>query len=531
MESSGIEKKSPLLERAEAIELPKEEMKVLGFSDKDIAEIEGKIMNISLKAFPLDGGIIGNFQKTIEKIKEGIALKKEIMENNGSALDMCVIRETKNNGKEEIRLSIDGCATYLLIKYNIVTSKDDQKTFFYNGKFYSNKIEQLIKEDIKKVLKNENNEYDVFRTNHIKEIMLQIQSETFIDAENFQPPISCIPTKNGIYDFENDTLTPSNPNYFFTSIIGAEYNPSAKCDNFLKFLNEVVNEEDIPNVQEIFGYCLYRKYPIQKAFMLIGSGANGKSVLLNVLKAFLGQDSCVNIPLQDLETNRFASSRLRGKLANIFADLSDKSLYQTGHFKLLTGGDPIGAEQKFREGFDFLNYAKLIYSCNKLPETYDQSIAFFRRWLIINFPNVFTPDKADTKLLEKLTTENELSGILNWALEGLKRLLSSQKFFNDIPAEEMARRYLRLSDSLEAFIQDMIEINCMEWMEKGNFYRTYVEYCKKYNMPIKTKDKVSKDLPKRIAVIDERKKIGDKFERGWKGIKLKENEDILGGFI
>ena len=143
-------------------------------------------------------------------------------------------------------------------------------------------------------------------------------------------------------------------------------------------------------LQEIIGYCLYKGYPIQKAIMLVGSGSNGKSVFIQLLQHFLGVYHCASNSLQKLAVNRFSLSSLHGKLANLFADLSSSSLSDTSIFKMLTGGDLIQAEKKFKDEFSFTNYAKLIFSANAIPKSPDDSDAFFRRWIIIVFPFKFT---------------------------------------------------------------------------------------------------------------------------------------------
>src|SRR3990170_3577435 len=117
-------------------------------------------------------------------------------------------------------------------------------------------------------------------------------------------------------------------------------------------------------MQEWVGYCLWRNYEAQKAMLLIGEGHNGKSTAINLIKALLGIKNISCRSLQELELNRFAKADLYSELANLYPDLSDQALKSTGTFKMLTGGDPITAEYKFRNGFSYINYAKLTFSCN-----------------------------------------------------------------------------------------------------------------------------------------------------------------------
>ena len=109
-------------------------------------------------------------------------------------------------------------------------------------------------------------------------------------------------------------------------------------------------------------------------------------------------------------------------MANTFADLKSDKLTNTGPFKMLVSGDFIRAQNKFCNPFEFQNYAKLIFSANEIPQSEDKSYAYFRRWIILFFENVFEGDNNDTKLIEKLTTDEELSGLLNLSLIALRQL-------------------------------------------------------------------------------------------------------------
>jgi len=186
----------------------------------------------------------------------------------------------------------------------------------------------------------------------------------------------------------------------------------------------------VPKEIEMFGYCLYKDYPFAKAFMLIGSGANGKSTLMKLLEKFLGEDNIATPSLQDLLRDKFAKVELFGKLANIHADLSSEKLENTGTFKMLTGGDTVYGQKKFKDPIKFKNHAKLIYSANELPRTDDRTDAFFRRWIVIDFPNQFTSNDEFTNpdLPYSIIDEEEMSGLLNWALDGLERILDQGGF-------------------------------------------------------------------------------------------------------
>lgn len=170
-------------------------------------------------------------------------------------------------------------------------------------------------------------------------------------------------------------------------------------------------------------------------------GDNGKGTLFKLLEHFLGLESVSHSSLQDLDNDRFAKADLYGKLANICGDLQSKKLSHTGNFKMLASGDIIRAQRKYGRPFDFSSHAKLIYSTNEIPESDDQTEAYFKRWIILLFDRVFRGEEKDTNLIEKLTTKDELSGLLNLALIALKQLIKDDWFRHADDIETTKRKY------------------------------------------------------------------------------------------
>jgi len=262
--------------------------------------------------------------------------------------------------------------------------------------------------------------------------------------------------------------------------------------------------------------------------MLVGSGANGKSTFIKLLKKFLGEKNCVAISLQQLTEDRFIKADLFGKLANLYADLSSNALKETGVFKILTGEDLVTADRKFKNPFTFYNYAKLIFSCNYAPRSPDDSDAYYRRWIVINFPNQFLPQLGNekTNILDELITDEELSGLLNKAIIALKNLLTRGKFTGQKTIQEIREEYIRISDSVGAFVIDMIEIDSNEFIEKKKLYSIYCEYCIKNKYPAVAENTFHKRLQKHIKVEDYRINILGKRSMCWKGIKINNKINI-----
>lgn len=230
---------------------------------------------------------------------------------------------------------------------------------------------------------------------------------------------------------------------------------------------------------EIIGYCLYPKYTFNKAIMLVGDGSNGKSTYLRLLKEILGKENIVSIPLKDLAESRFSGAELFGKLANIYADLPKTAITNTGQFKVLTGEDWVSADRKFRDRVNFENYAKLIFSCNELPHVSDMTPAFWRRWLVIKFPNKFSP--VDN-FFESNFDEVEISKIISLSLIAFKNVLQRGKFSFEETEADYKELWLKQSDSVYGFLQDSFSTGVLvkelgEKSDKQKMYEMYVKYC------------------------------------------------------
>lgn len=420
-------------------------------------------------------------------------------------------------------------AKEIMYHYHFMTLQDTNEIYAYNNDLgiYKPNGESLIRIFTSISLG------DLHRKHYAEEVVYQIRVSTYIPREEFKVPDGLLVLENGVFDIANNKLNPFTPKILALNRIPIKYNPSADCPKIKKFISDIVPPKDEKILQEATGYLLKRGYPYQKAFMMVGDGANGKTTFLNLLIRFIGADNVSSISLQELVSSRFAAAELYGKMANIYDDLSQNALKRTGQFKMATGGGRMKGERKFRNPFFFVNDAKMFFSANQIPEADDTTIAFFRRWTIINFPNKFVGDDADPDLLEKLTTEDELSGFLNWALEGLKRLNQQGDFSHSKTVDEIQEQYERMSSPIKAFRIDHLEIAPESLIPKDELYTLYVEYCIKNQLPAKAKNIFSMLLYRELPNIAETR-IREKKKRVqcWKGVrfcetKIEEDPDRL----
>ncbi len=257
---------------------------------------------------------------------------------------------------------------------------------------------------------------------------------------------------------------------------------------------------------------------------------------MKLLIYFLGAENVSGVSLQRLSSDRFAISNLFQKQANIYDDLSFNDINDNGIFKILTGGSNVTGERKYGDLFSFNNHAKLTFSGNKIPKIKDtDDDAYFNRWIIIRFEH--QPKTPDKFLFDKMSTQSEMSGLLNFALEGLLRLLENEDFSYQQTPKEIKREMCMSASSLAQFVYSQLEAisNPDVYITKDAMEQEFINYASKNDLPVISKTTLGKTLPKYITVRDGRKSIKNigngKIEQVscWIGVKFKNsnNQSVL----
>jgi len=244
--------------------------------------------------------------------------------------------------------------------------------------------------------------------------------------EDENPNPNIINFKNGLLDITTYQLTAHTPNYLSTSQIPVMFNHEARCPRWLQFIQEVTSDdpEQAKLLQQIAGYSLTTDTNFAKAFIFFGMGANGKSMFTRMLGKIVGRDSVSTLNLSTI-TRQFGLTGLIGKKVNFIDEISG-NYFESNVIKGLISGERISAEVKYRpEPLEFTPTVKLIFSVNELPKINDTTPGLYRRFTIVPFDRSFEA-KPDLQLEQKLT--DELPGILNWAVEGLKMLRADGRF-------------------------------------------------------------------------------------------------------
>lgn len=329
--------------------------------------------------------------------------------------------------------------------------------------------------------------------------------------------------RNGLYNILDGTFREHTPEYFSTVQLACSYNPDAQCPKFEKYLSEVLQTDDIPLVQEMLGYLLVPVTKAQKSFIIVGAAGSGKTQLLNTINILLlGKENVSNVEWQRLN-ERFKTAELYGKLANIFADLPSKSLEDNGVFKALVGEDCLTVERKNKDPFSFQPFSRLLFSCNNLPRNYgDKSEGFYRRLIIVRFPNAVPESRKDTSLFTSF--QAEVDGILSYALVGLKRLMASRyKFSESDNARNELAQYRMENNSVLSFINECCAIDAEGAVDKSELYNRYKEYCKAAGFSPFSTTNFNRDMETSFPSVQAKAdKLGKR--RIWAGVKLATDE-------
>lgn len=323
---------------------------------------------------------------------------------------------------------------------------DDNKNHFYS--IGEHELTKYLISDTGKICKPQN--YSLYHK--------VLRGESFKNHTDLNVPNGLINLKNGVLDLKSGAILTHSKEHFFTYCLPTEFNESAQCPRWIEFLNNIFpsDPEFIHISAEIFGYTLYGGEPwLHKAFVLFGEGRNGKSTYLNVLQNLLGRNNYSSIRLTDL-INKPSVVHIDGKLANIVEETPNDRI-NSEIFKDAVSGGTIQARRLYENEYSFECKARFIFACNELPKFGENTVASNERLFFIPFKKYFTESERNHNIRKELL--NELPGILNWAICGLKMLLENGKMTTSNASSVVMDEYNQENDSVYAWCKDHISIN------------------------------------------------------------------------
>jgi len=388
-----------------------------------------------------------------------------------------------DSGKEISRkVNIDEVADYIIDKFDIKTifGLKEESVYIYEDGIWMPTGKGLIKNEIENLLKT------YAKNNVVLEILEKIKRKTEFPRTEFDIVLerkACV--ENGVLDLrdvDNITFLPHDKKYFFKSKLPVIYDSEAKCPVIIDFIEETFYPCDLPQVQEWIGLHLDPIYSFKKAVICEGKHDTGKSVFLNLMSNFLGHDNVSGLSLQKISAGKsFDILSLKGAYANIFDDLSSKDLTDGGGFKMTVGDGMITGELKFGDMMRFRNSAKMTYACNKIPPIKDiDDDAYYSRWLIWSFDNVVEGSSKNSNLINLLTTQEQLSGLLNWAIVGFQRLINQNNFSNAKDVMQIKALMTESGNPLAEFANDALIKEPGSKITKDMMYNMYCEFCMKH---------------------------------------------------
>lgn len=373
------------------------------------------------------------------------------------------------------------------------------------------------------------------KRNCIEEILADLEQCCYSRDGLPTPALTLIPCKNGVYDLDQGKLIPYSPDQHFTSKLPWNYVADGQAAFLCKLLDDTLPDGGSIDLYELLSYCLWRGYPVQRFWIFVGPGANGKGVTTTIFTRLLGASNVSNITLQNLQGDHFAAAWLCRKLANIGGEVSYTALENTSLLKSLTGGDRISADRKYLEPITFENHAKLIFSTNSVPVTRDTTDAFYRRSHVVVFPRRFEINpEIDVKLREESPYMTEqYEGLLKLAIGHLQRLRTQGFRFTREPSVEVSKAlYQRLSNPLARFIHE----SCFathehsDFIYKFEFYDRLNAWLRAHDFMTMTPESTGKAM-KELG-IDQGKRSspqGDKLYTAFCGIRWLEPQSGLAG--
>ena len=293
--------------------------------------------------------------------------------------------------------------------------------------------------------------------------------------------------RNGMLNWRTGELLPHDPEYMSTVQFPWDWDPDATCPEFDRFLSEVLSPDFVALAWQMIAYLLYSGNPRQVAFMLFGTGSNGKGTLMRVLHALLGGENYSTASLTSINKNRFSTITLFGKIANLAGDIDGTYQEDTAPFKTITGEDMLDGEHKYGARIQFRSWAVPVFSANKVPPSSDTGQGYMRRWQVIRFEREFGRAERVDGLSDRLVAE--VSGIAAKALPILRDLMAAKWFKADGEIAEALAEFGRAIDQVRQWVDETGERVEGHRELRSTLYQSYRAWASTMgNTPVKAQE-------------------------------------------
>jgi len=450
---------------------------------------------------------------------EGIEKVKSILE----AAQQVTIQD---NQQDTASISCELSAkklTHLELAREVVQSYGDENIIYCRGSFWiwGSGVWYSVDDMCIKQRIHAQCECYIKTSSTVESILKMVKTEASKDSTILDPANNFINCLNGELHWKNDewVLKEHNKLNYSVSQIPVQYNPEAIAPRFEQFLEEIFEtDEDKEDkkviVCELLGYSLLASTKFETFAMLIGAGANGKSVLLNIVEALVGSENCSAVQPSQFD-NKFQRAHLQGKLVNIVTEIAEGAEIADAALKAISSGERTTVEQKMKNPFDIHPYVLCWFATNHMPRTRDFSSALFRRAVILTFNHVFKEHEQDRHLIEKL--KQELPGILNLALAGISAALKRGELTKAASSIESSEEWRYETDQVALFAQDRCTFSEDAITKSSDLYDVYKSWAEEEGV----KRTVNKNtLTRRMINLGASKCRGHKGTRCLSGVRL-----------
>ena len=409
-------------------------------------------------------------------------------------------REITDEGRVKTRVDRPRDTAWLILNDNY-SSKDGVRTIHYQNEqfmvwnkeryraFKSDGIRPKLTRSMSHFAEyngedeDENPKWEPFKVRdvRVREMVNTFKDMTYLDSEIIDPcwlcdaeegetlpdPREIVCCKNGLLDIVNRELLPPSPAFYSFNNTGIVYDPEADDpETWLHFLDSSLDKESQLLLQQWMGYCLVQDTRLQKMLMVVGKPGSGKGTAMEILQRLVGKSACCSMHIDKLG-EQFALENALGKSLMLFPDARQNAKFDLKGSALstilsITGEDPIYIDRKHIVSVTKPLNTRIVIVSNDVMQLTDRSKALSRRMLWIKFPG--HTGEADPYLKRKLFTE--LSGILNWAIEGWAMVRSSGGFIQPESADLLRSSFEEQSSDIASFIEDMCVIGTDRVVEK-----------------------------------------------------------------
>lgn len=423
----------------------------------------------------------GNIKRSVEIAKEIDNIENEgISQYNKDLISCLVYNKNGTIGLNQLQAGEIILGKYKLLNNDRFYYKYDENKGVWT-KFSKQGTRTLVTKDLKEACNYYSDGTSRSLSNYIFDMTYgNIEGETFDEVFNKDP--YRVVFKNGTLDIKNNEFTESfDAEDYNTIVIPHNYNSDAGIPNetiaFLRMMTD--NLEEIRFIFQWMGYLLIKKYDITKMLFIVGDGGNGKSTLIKLMTAVVGHDNTSAVSMKSLVNNRFQSALLYNKLFNTVADIGSDFFEDSSILKALTGDDHITIERKGENGFSYLNFAKMTYSCNKLPKFKDTTGGLNRRPIILplnkDFSNIVR--SSGSNISDIINNEEEIERIIKYSIDKFREVLANKKAFTESELMIQTKNDWLNEDPLVDFIEETFEI-----IESSNLHTTMESFMGLYKI-------------------------------------------------